>query len=141
KHPRPPASMRRSSDPMTERIFRCLAEQRPDTPCLVVDLDGAEENYRRLRAALPLARIYYAVKANPAPEILARLRKLGACFDAASIYEIEQCLEAGIRADRLSFGNTVKKEGHIARAFGLGVRLFAFDTEAELLKLSRAAPA
>jgi len=125
---------------MTERISRFFAEQRPETPCLVVDLDMVEENFRRLRRALPLARIYYAVKANPAREVLTRLYRLGACFDTASIYEVERCLEVGARPERLSFGNTIKKEAHIARAYALGVRMFAFDSAAELDKLARAAP-
>ena len=125
---------------MTERIFQFLADQRPDTPCLVIDLDVVESNFHRLKTALPLAKIYYALKANPAPEILDRLHRLGACFDAASIYEIEQCLDLGIAPERVSFGNTIKKESHIALAFERGIRLFAFDSEAELEKLGRVAP-
>ncbi len=125
---------------MTERISRFFAEQRPETPCLVVDLDRVEENFRRLRRTLPLARIYYAVKANPAREVLSRLHRLDACFDAASIYEIERCLEIGASPEHISFGNTIKKEADIARAYALGVRLFAFDSAAELDKLARAAP-
>ena len=42
--------------------------------------------------------------------------------------------------DRVSFGNTIKKEKDIAWAYQQGVRLFAFDSEAELQKLSRVAP-
>jgi ornithine decarboxylase len=125
---------------MTDKIFRFLAERRPETPCLVVDLDVVEQNFRRLRDALPLAQIYYAVKANPAPEIVSLLNRLGSSFDAASIYEVEACLKLGATPERISFGNTVKKRSHIARAYGLGVRLFAFDSEAELEKLSAAAP-
>lgn len=125
---------------MTDRIFRFLEENRPETPCLIVDLDAVENNYRRLQAALSDARIYYAVKANPAPEILRLLQRMGACFDAASIFEIEQCLDIGIAPDDISFGNTIKKESHMAQAFGRGIRLFAFDSEAELEKLARAAP-
>jgi len=126
---------------MTDRIFRFLDESRPETPCLVVDLHEVENNYLRLQAALSDAKIYYAVKANPAPEILRLLQRLGSRFDAASIFEIEQCLEIGVQPEEISFGNTIKKEAHIARAFGLGVRLFAFDSEAELEKIARAAPA
>lgn len=125
---------------MTDRIFQFLLEQRPDTPCLVVDLDMVEENFRRLCSALPLARIYYAVKANPAPDVLRRLHRLGACFDAASIYEIDQCCEIGVSPDEISFGHTIKKEAHIALAYERGIRLFAYDSEAELEKLARAAP-
>ena len=126
---------------MTDRIFRFLDEHRPETPCLVVDLEEVENNYRRLAAALSDAKIYYAVKANPAPDILRLLQGMGARFDAASIFEIEQCLGIGIAPDDISFGNTIKKEVHIARAFERGVRLFAFDSEAELEKIARAAPA
>ncbi len=125
---------------MSEKITRFLAEHAPATPCLVVDLEIVAENYARLRAALPPAAIYYAVKANPAPQILALLDREGSCFDAASVYEIDSCLAAGATPERISFGNTIKKQAHIARAFDLGVRLFAFDSDAELEKLAVAAP-
>jgi ornithine decarboxylase len=125
---------------MTDRIHAFFARERPPTPCLVVDLEVIEANYRALAGALPLARIYYAVKANPAVPILKRLNALGSSFDTASIYEIERCLGLGVAPDRLSFGHTVKKQSDIARAHGYGVRLFAFDSAAELDKLARAAP-
>jgi hypothetical protein len=125
---------------MTDRVLRYLADARPATPCLVLDLDRVEENYLALAEALPDARVYYAVKANPAPPVLERLVRLGASFDVASVREVEMVLEAGATPDRISFGNTIKKEADIARAYALGVRLFAFDAEAELAKLDRAAP-
>ncbi|MBX6323415.1 MAG: type III PLP-dependent enzyme, partial [Rhodospirillaceae bacterium] len=55
---------------MTERIDRFLAEIQPATPCLVVDLEVVKQRYLELKELLPLARIFYAVKANPAPEVL-----------------------------------------------------------------------
>ena len=125
---------------MTEKIQRYLAAQRPPTPCLVVDLDIVEENYRRLAEVLPTAEIYYAVKANPARPIVERLDRLGSNFDTASIHEIEQCRALGIGPERMAYGSTVKKERDIAAAHGYGVGLFAFDSEAELAKLARAAP-
>src|SRR3712207_815329 len=106
----------------------------------VLDLDRVEENYRRLKAALPLARIYYAVKANPAAPVLDRLVGLGSCFDAASFEEVEACLEAGAAPESISYGNTVKKGNAIRAAYERGVRMFAFDSEAELRKLARSAP-
>lgn len=125
---------------MTPKIERFFAENQPDTPCLVVDLDIVAQNYQALCDELPGTEIFYAVKANPAEPVLALLRDLGSYFDAASIYEIEQCLALGITPDRLSFGHTVKKEAHIQRAFDVGIRQFAFDSIQELEKLSRAAP-
>jgi ornithine decarboxylase len=125
---------------MTARIREFLDCERPPTPCLVVDLDEVETNYRALADAMPLARIYYAVKANPAKPIIERLIPLGSYFDAASIYEIEHLLACGTTADRISFGHTVKKQGDIERAWRLGVRMFAFDSAEELAKLAKAAP-
>jgi ornithine decarboxylase len=122
------------------RIAEFLASQQPQTPCLVVDLDAVAESYSLLRQHLPLARVFYAVKANPAPEVVARLAALGSSFDIASPGEVELCLGQGVTPDRLSYGNTIKKERDIAYAYGQGVRLFAFDSDAELEKLGRAAP-
>jgi ornithine decarboxylase len=125
---------------MTPKIARFLAEARPASPCLVVDVDRVEENYRRLQRALPQARIYYAVKANPAAPILARLVGLDSAFDAASFEEISACLAAGARPEAISFGNTIKKARAIAAAHAAGVDLFAFDSLEELEKIARFAP-
>ena len=125
---------------MTERITRFLADIRPETPCLVVDLDVISKAYDLLQWHLPLARVYYAVKANPAAPIVAMLECKGANFDVASRGEIELCLANRVTADRMSFGNTIKKEKDIAFAYEAGLRLFAFDSASELEKLARAAP-
>jgi ornithine decarboxylase len=125
---------------MNRKISRFLAEQRPATPCLVFDLDVVEQKYREMEKAMPEARIYYAVKANPAPEILKLLVRLGSSFDVASLAEIDQCLAAGAEAADLSYGNTIKKESDIAAAHARGVRLYAFDSLAELEKIARVAP-
>src|SRR5262250_197018 len=88
---------------MPPRIARYLAGAELPSPCLVLDLDLVAHNYRALTQALPAARIFYAVKANPAPEILARLSSLGSCFDTASLGEIDQCLALGVAPERISF--------------------------------------
>ena len=125
---------------MTPKIARFLAQQQPATPCLVLDVDRAEQNFRALRAALPLARIYYAVKANPAPQVLERLVGLQSHFDAASIEEVTACLDAGAAPRAISFGNTIKKVSAIRRAHEAGVTMFAFDSREELEKLAQHAP-
>ena len=129
---------------MTERIrdfLRCRRDEGlDDGPCLVVDLDVVRDNYRAFAKALPDSRVFYAVKANPAPELLSLLVSLGSCFDTASVAEIDMVLAAGATPERISFGNTIKKERDIARAYALGVRLFAVDCKAEVEKIARAAP-
>jgi len=125
---------------VTERIRKFLKRRREEGPCLVVDLDVIRENYLAFAKSLPDTRVFYAVKANPSPEILKLLVELGSSFDTASPAEIEMVLAAGATADRISFGNTIKKERDIARAYELGVRLYAVDSDVEVDKIARAAP-
>jgi len=125
---------------MTARIREFLKRRTDEGPCLVVDLDVVRDNYSSFAKALPDSKVYYAIKANPAPEILKLLVELGACFDVASVGETEAVLAAGATADRISYGNPIKKESDIAAAFRLGVTLFAIDCEAEVEKVARAAP-
>ena len=125
---------------MTARIHEFLRNRREDGPCVVVDLEVIQKNYQRFARALPDTRVFYAVKANPAPEILRLLTRMGSCFDTASVQEMEMVLAAGATADRISYGNTIKKERDIARAFEMGVELFAVDCVAEVEQIARVAP-
>src|SRR5467141_985626 len=125
---------------MTARIRDFLKERTDDGPCLVVDIDVVRENYLAFAKALPDTKVFYAVKANPAPEILKLLAGFGCCFDVASVSETEAVLAAGATPERISYGNTIKKENEIAAAFRLGVTLYAVDCEAEVEKVAHRAP-
>lgn len=125
---------------ISPRIRGFLDERKPDQPCLVIDLEKVRSNFDAFRKAMPESAVYYAVKANPHPEVLRVLAAAGSNFDCASVAEIKMGLEAGATADRISFGNTIKKERDIAAAFALGVRLYAVDCREEVEKISRAAP-
>lgn len=111
-----------------------------ETPCLIIDLDVIRKNYENLRTLLPWSTIYYAIKANPDDAVVSLLRDLGSNFDVASRYELDQVLRLGISPDRVSFGNTIKKEKDIAYFYEKGVRLFVTDSLTDIDKLSRAAP-
>ncbi len=124
---------------ISDRVEAILAEDRP-TPFLVVDLDVVAERYRQLGEALGGMAVYYAVKANPHPEVVALLAAAGCRFDVASWGEVELCRAAGASASDMSFGNTVKRRSDIAAAFGLGITNFAFDCTTELEKLLDVAP-
>jgi ornithine decarboxylase len=125
---------------MTDRIRDFLRLRRPEGPCLVVDLDVVRENYNTFARALPDSRVFYAVKANPEPEVLKLLAGLGSSFDCASVAEIDMALAAGATPDRISYGNTIKKERDVAAAYARGIRLFAVDCREEVEKIARAAP-
>ena len=125
---------------MTDRIHEFLRRHRPEGPCLVLDLDVVRSNYNSFAKAMPDSRVYYAVKANPAPEILKLLAELGSCFDCASLTEVDMVLAAGATPERISYGNTIKKERDVEAAYARGVRLFAVDCREEAEKIARAAP-
>jgi len=113
---------------------------KPRTPCLVVDLATIRDRYQTLRQALPAAAVLYAVKANPAPEVLATLVAAGSGFDVASRAEIALVLEAGAHPETLCFGNPVKKAADVAAAAAAGIRLFVTDSYEDLGVLAAAAP-
>ncbi|WP_280384555.1 type III PLP-dependent enzyme [Nocardia wallacei] len=118
----------------------------PESPRLVIDLARVRDNYRALRSALGglgdnhPARIRFAVKASPMPEIIRLLAAAGAEFDVASVGEIEQCLSLGVDPGALCYGNPLKKASQIAAAYAAGVRRYAFDTEDDLDRIAEHAP-
>jgi len=125
---------------VSAKIDRWLAAFEPPTPCVVIDLDQVRRQHELLAAAFSFAEIFYAVKANPAPEVIRVLAGLGVGFDLASDGEIERCRAQGVAAARLSFGNTIKRVPDIQRAHAHGLRLYAFDSGEELEKLAVHAP-
>ncbi|MEN9352905.1 MAG: hypothetical protein RL318_230 [Fibrobacterota bacterium] len=110
------------------------------TPHLLVNLDIVRDNHRKLGENFPFARIYYAVKANPATQVIRLIDRLGSCFDIASIHELDRVLEQGVDPGRVSFGNTIKKASDIALAWSKGVRMFATDCLSDLENIARHAP-
>jgi ornithine decarboxylase len=121
-----------------ERIKR-FAEDKP-TPCLILETDVVKAKYEELRKNIPFAKIFYAVKANPHDEVVSLLRDLGSSFDVATRYELDQLLRLEVEPERMSFGNTIKKEKDIAYFYDKGVRLFATDSFEDVDKIARAAP-
>src|SRR5690606_5975226 len=93
-----------------------------------------------LRAGFEFAKVYYAVKANPAVEIIDLLKDKGASFDIASIYELDKVMSRGVGPERISYGNTIKKAKDIRYFYDKGVRMFATDSEADLRNIAKAAP-
>jgi ornithine decarboxylase len=71
---------------MTTRQLQAIAREQ-GTPVVVIDHDIIRRNYAEFRRHLPKIQVYYAVKANPAPEIVHTLYQAGASFDVASLPE------------------------------------------------------
>ncbi len=121
-----------------ERIERFARDK--ETPCLIIDLDVIKQKYEQLRALLPYADVYYAVKANPMDEVVSTLRDLGSSFDVATRYELDQLLRLGVEPERMSFGNTIKKAKDVAYFYEKGVRMFATDSATDVENIARWAP-
>ena len=71
---------------MTKKELLAVARKH-GTPVVVIDHEVIRRNYANFRRHLPRVQAYYAVKANPAPEIVRTLYKAGASFDVASLPE------------------------------------------------------
>ena len=123
----------------TFQKMKAFADQQ-ETPFVVIDTATIGRAYDDLVGNFPFAKIYYAVKANPAIEITELLRDKGSNFDIASIYELDKVMNQGVSADRISYGNTIKKSKDIRYFYEKGVRMFATDSEADLRNIAKAAP-
>ncbi|GGK93926.1 ornithine decarboxylase [Mangrovihabitans endophyticus] len=110
------------------------------TPRLVMDLVTVEHAYATFRSALPEARVHYAMKCNPHPDILRRLRRAGCSFEIASAAELAALHAVGVRGRDVLFSNPVKADLHIQAAHAAGVWRFAADSPEEVEKLARHAP-
>jgi ornithine decarboxylase len=109
------------------------------TPYLVTDLDTVADRYAAFAAALPGVATFYAMKCNPAPEILRVLAAQGAGFEIASIGELRLLQKLGVDPAGVLYSNPVKSPGMIAAAAQAGLWRFSFDSPGELAKIAEQA--
>lgn len=134
-----PIKLEEYMKPETFEKIRTFSENK-ETPFLVVDTATVTHQLENLITTFPYATVYYAVKANPAAEILTMLKEKDINFDIASRYELDRVLSLGIAPDRISFGNTIKKSKDVRYFYEKGVRLYATDSEADIRNIAKAAP-
>ncbi|HZU52864.1 MAG TPA: hypothetical protein VFF77_03150 [Holophagaceae bacterium] len=100
------------------------------TPCFVYRRSVAETSFKALRSALPpRARLAYAVKANPHPDLLACFSELGASFDCASLGELQRIAALALPPGRTFFAGPGKREAELRLALDMGVRVQAESFE------------
>jgi ornithine decarboxylase len=119
------------------------------TPLFVVDHDELRCNYATFRKYLPRVQAYYAVKANPSPEIVRTLFKAGASFDVASLPELRivceniKDLPAKKRQqwiwDRIIYANPIKANETLAELDHYNP-LVTYDNSEEIRKIRKYAP-
>src|SRR5262245_41096988 len=79
---------------LPQRIHHLVALH--GSPLLIIDRVKLRQEYEHFRRLLPRVRLYYAVKANPHPDIIRTFDGLGACFDVASEGEMRNVLGQGV---------------------------------------------
>jgi ornithine decarboxylase len=119
------------------------------TPVVVIDHEAIRHNYASFRRHLPKVQVYYAVKANPAPEIVQTLYDLGGSFDVASLPEFMLVHEKirGLAArerqdfiwDKIIYANPVKP-WETLESLDRYRPLVTYDNPAELQKIKKHAP-
>ena len=133
---------------MTKQELQKLARKH-GTPIVVIDHAVIRRNYGMFRRHLPRVQAYYAVKANPAPEIVRTLYKAGASFDVASmpefllVHENIERLPARQRQDfiwdKIIYANPIKPKETL-QALDEYKPLITYDNHDELRKIKRYAP-
>ncbi|MGA2606091.1 MAG: type III PLP-dependent enzyme [Terriglobia bacterium] len=132
----------------TTRQLQAIAAQ-DGTPVLVIDHEIIRRNYAKYKRLLPRVQAYYAVKANPAPEIVRTLYGAGASFDVASLPEFMLVYEKikhlppkdqqDFIWDKIIFANPTKTKETL-QALDRYKPLVTYDNRNELLKIKQYAP-
>ena len=133
---------------ITKARLQQLAKQQ-GTPLFVIDHDALRKVYRGFRKHLPRIQVYYAVKANPDPQIVRTLFKEGASFDVASmpefmiVYENIRKMPAKKRQDwiwdKIIYANPTKPTDTLEQ-LNKYKPLVTFDNLEEIHKIKQHAP-
>jgi ornithine decarboxylase len=133
---------------MTTQQLQTIA-RKYGTPVVVIDHDIIRKNYAGFKKHLPKVQCYFAVKANPAPEIVRTLYKSGASFDVASlpefmlVYDNIKRLPAKAQQDfiwdKIIYANPTKPKETLL-ALDRYKPLVTFDNLNELKKIRQFAP-
>ena len=133
---------------ISQARLKKLAQQH-GTPLFIIDHDALRKAYRLFRKHLPRVQVYYAVKANPDPEIVRTLFKEGASFDVASmpefkiVYQNIRHLPAKKRQDwiwdKIIYANPTKPTDTLEE-LNRYKPLVTFDNREEIHKVKRHAP-
>ncbi|GAA0498725.1 type III PLP-dependent enzyme [Streptomyces sp. NPDC046215] len=107
-----------------------------ELPAYLYDLAALDEHAREIRAALPeRVELYYAAKANPAPELLRTLAPHVTGYEVSSGGELAH-VRAAVPGLPLAFGGPGKTEEELRAALRLGVERFHVESEHELRLLA-----
>lgn len=123
-----------------DKVLNFIAITDEPSPYLLIDKDVVKEKVESISNNIKNSKVFYAVKANPDREVLAYLNSLGIGFEIASEGELRILADLGVEPERIITSNPVKTFVFLEQAVSYGIGYYAFDSIAEVDKLSRYAP-
>ncbi|MFN3396778.1 MAG: type III PLP-dependent enzyme [Thermodesulfovibrionales bacterium] len=123
-----------------DKVLNFIAITDEPSPYLLIDKDVVKEKVESIGKNIKNSKVFYAVKANPDRDVLAYLNNLGIGFEIASEGELRILSDLGVEPERIITSNPVKTLVFLEQAVSYGIRYYAFDSIAEVDKLSRYAP-
>jgi diaminopimelate decarboxylase len=105
-------------------------------PYFVYDLAEIKTSFALLTRHFPGVQIYYAMKANPNPGILALMRELGARIEASSVGEVAKALEVGFAPAAITLTGPGKGVHDLAYAMLKGVGFVSVESLSEYRDLA-----
>jgi ornithine decarboxylase len=138
----------KNEEGINKELFQQIAREH-GTPVFIIDHEKIRQNYREFKEHLPTVQAYYAVKANPNPEIIKTLYKMGSSFDVASfpefmlVYENIKDLPEKERQDfiwdKIIYANTIKP-AETLELLNPYKPLVTYDNMEEIKKIKRHCP-
>lgn len=115
------------------------------TPLIVIDHELLRENYYKFCKYLPNVKPFYAIKANPEPQIVRTLYKEGCGFDVASweefmiVYDMIEGTHEDKKAfinEKVIYANPVKRIDSLKNLSEYSIRM-TFDNYIEVDKIAK----
>jgi diaminopimelate decarboxylase len=110
------------------------------TPSYIYDRACIRLAHADLVAALPQpSRLYYSVKANPHPGVVAVPAALGCHAEVSSSGELAVALAAGFAPERVLMTGPAKSADSVEAAIGRGVHRFSVESPTDLVRVGAVA--
>jgi len=122
-----------------EKLIRQKAKKH-GSPLMLISRGELTKQYKTFKKYLPAVSPFYAIKANPHPDIIKTFIALGSGFDVASAAEMDFVLNLGADPNKIIFANTIKSIDDIKFSNKKKVKLMTFDNEPELYKIAKYCP-
>lgn len=122
------------------KVLNYIAASDEIPPYILMDREVVRDKVSLIGKHIRNSRVFYAVKANPDRDVLHFLNTFGIGFEIASEGELQMLASLGVEPERIITSNPIKTLKFLEQAVSYGIKYYAYDSVAEVEKLSRHAP-